>query len=135
MSKITATETDWNTVFISKPCLPFAKKRKSFAGHQSGGRLDILDAEYLLPHRAFPQGYVSHGGVVDGKLVVEHQHLHALPLQGTYIEVQVSDLLVFEICHLQEFLRESLVQPSLSRGLTNGRSNLSQKSIEVDFRS
>lgn len=45
LKDIKSTENDWNTVFTSKPCFSFENKRNTFAGHQSGGRLDTKDAE------------------------------------------------------------------------------------------
>ncbi len=42
---IQSAPEDWTNIFTSQPCFPLRGSRNNFAGHQSGGRMDILDAE------------------------------------------------------------------------------------------
>ncbi|MBU2677197.1 MAG: PQQ-dependent sugar dehydrogenase [Gammaproteobacteria bacterium] len=40
-----ANTDDWSTVYTAGPCFPLKSRRIAFAGHQSGGRIDVLNAE------------------------------------------------------------------------------------------
>jgi aldose sugar dehydrogenase len=43
LSEIIASPQDWQIVFSSLPCFPFRQVLKPYAGHQAGGRIDVLE--------------------------------------------------------------------------------------------
>lgn len=45
MTKIEAASHQWDLLFSSQPCLGFKKHGHAFGGHQSGGRINVLDIE------------------------------------------------------------------------------------------
>jgi hypothetical protein len=52
------------------------------------------------------QGSVGHRGVIDGQFVVKHRHLHDPALQRANVEIEIPDLLVLKIGHVEKFLRK-----------------------------
>jgi len=95
---------------------------------------DVSNAKHSLPVRVLAQGYVSPSSVVDGQLVVEDQHLlHDLTLQRSYVEMEISNLFMLKIGHIEKFLGEHLVQPSPSGGASNCGNEFLQEPVEFDF--
>ncbi len=45
IDSLSIAEEGWEKIYEAEPCFGFRHKRMPFAGHQSGGRIDILDAE------------------------------------------------------------------------------------------
>jgi len=41
-------QQDWQTVFETSPCLPLKDSGHAFAGHQAGGRIDMLDEKTVI---------------------------------------------------------------------------------------